>query len=157
MNASIANDARALHRLVNVATDPQDGNFGSTSGSSRRSNSRLVSQPTNVPSAAARIRDAIAERFDVRYANALEKIGDERAKAAWRHERSVDARECSDDRSGFLRSRRERHVHRGDSLMSLIITGLNHRNGADRDSREARIRRFRTGTAARRAEITARR
>lgn len=79
LNATIANDARAMHRLVNVATDPQDGNFVSMAVH-RAGQLAIGVTATNVPSAAARIRDAIAERFDARYANALEKMGDERAK-----------------------------------------------------------------------------
>jgi siroheme synthase-like protein len=78
-NATIANDARGLHRLVNVVTDPQDGNFVSMAVH-RAGQLAIGVTATNVPSAAARIRDAIAERFDARYANALEKVGDERAK-----------------------------------------------------------------------------
>ena len=78
-NAMIAKHARALHRLVNVATDPQDGNFVSMAVH-RAGQLAIGVTATNVPSAAARIRDAIAERFDARYADALEKVGDERAK-----------------------------------------------------------------------------
>jgi precorrin-2 dehydrogenase/sirohydrochlorin ferrochelatase len=78
-NAAIAKDARALHRLVNVATDPQGGNFVSMAVH-RAGQLAIGVTATNVPSAAARIRDAIAARFDSRYANALEKVGDERAK-----------------------------------------------------------------------------
>jgi precorrin-2 dehydrogenase/sirohydrochlorin ferrochelatase len=79
LNATIANDARALHRLVNVATDPQGGNFVSMAVH-RTGQLAIGVTATNVPSAAARIRDAIAERFDARYASALEKVGSERAK-----------------------------------------------------------------------------
>jgi siroheme synthase-like protein len=78
-NGAIAKDARALHRLVNVATDPQDGNFVSMAVH-RAGQLAIGVTATNVPGATARIRDAIAERFDVRYATALEKIGDERAR-----------------------------------------------------------------------------
>ena len=80
INAAIAKDARSLHRLVNVVTDPQDGNFVSMAVH-RAGQLAIGVTATNVPSAAARIRDAIAERFDDRYAAALEQLGDARAKA----------------------------------------------------------------------------
>jgi siroheme synthase-like protein len=74
VNAIIAKDARDLHRLVNVVTDPDNGNF--VSMAVHRSGPLAIGvTATNVPSAAARIRDAIGARFDDRYAVAIAMIG----------------------------------------------------------------------------------
>jgi precorrin-2 dehydrogenase/sirohydrochlorin ferrochelatase len=80
INAGIAKDARSLHRLVNVVTDPQDGNFLSMAVH-RAGQLAIGVTATSVPAAAARIRDAIAERFDDRYAAAIEQLGEARANA----------------------------------------------------------------------------
>ena len=74
VNARVAADAGARSRLVNVADAPDEGNcvmaaahvvgdlvIGVTAGS--------------VPAAAVRIRDAIAARFDGRYAESLRALG----------------------------------------------------------------------------------
>jgi siroheme synthase-like protein len=80
VNAIVAKDARNLHRLVNVVTDAEQGNF--VSMALHRSGPLAIGvTATNVPSAAARIRDAIAVRFDDRYAVALATIGAAREKA----------------------------------------------------------------------------
>jgi precorrin-2 dehydrogenase/sirohydrochlorin ferrochelatase len=70
VNAAIAADARASHRLVNVADAPGDGSFA-TMATHRSGALVLGVSAGGVPGAAARIRDAIAIRFDSRYARAL--------------------------------------------------------------------------------------
>jgi siroheme synthase-like protein len=74
VNAKVSADARAVYRLVNVADAPDDGTF--TMMAVHRSGSLVVGVSAGgVPGAAARIRDAIARRFDGRYARALELLG----------------------------------------------------------------------------------
>ncbi|HEX5972876.1 MAG TPA: bifunctional precorrin-2 dehydrogenase/sirohydrochlorin ferrochelatase [Gemmatimonadaceae bacterium] len=73
VNAKVAADARAVYRLVNVADVPDDGTF--TMMAVHRSGSLVVGVSAGgVPGAAARIRDAIARRFDGRYARALDRL-----------------------------------------------------------------------------------
>jgi siroheme synthase-like protein len=73
VNAKVAADARAVHRLVNVADEPHDGSF--TMLAVHRSGSLVVGVSAGgVPGAAARIRDAIGRRFDGRYGRALERL-----------------------------------------------------------------------------------
>jgi siroheme synthase-like protein len=75
VNATVAADARAAHRLVNVADSPDDGNFATMA--KHRSGALVVGVSAGgVPGAAARIRDAIAERFDSRYAHALADLAE---------------------------------------------------------------------------------
>lgn len=80
VNAKVGADARAVYRLVNVADAPDDGTF--TMMAVHRSGSLVVGVSTGrVPGAAARIRDAIARRFDNRYARALELLAGVRRAA----------------------------------------------------------------------------
>ncbi|HEX6598678.1 MAG TPA: bifunctional precorrin-2 dehydrogenase/sirohydrochlorin ferrochelatase [Gemmatimonadaceae bacterium] len=73
VNAKVAADARAAYRQVNVADEPDEGTF--TMMAVHRSGSLVVGVSAGgVPGAAARIRDAIAQRFDGRYARALERL-----------------------------------------------------------------------------------
>jgi len=73
-NAAVADDARRLHRLVNVAAAPETGTFANMA--THRAGHLVVGVSAGgVPGAAARIRDAIAARFDSRYAAALELLG----------------------------------------------------------------------------------
>ena len=73
-NAAVAGDARRLHRLVNVADAPDTGTFANMA--THRAGHLVVGVSAGgVPGAAARIRDAIAKRFDSRYAAALELLG----------------------------------------------------------------------------------
>lgn len=66
----IARDARELHRIILVAGAPEVGSF--TSMAVHRAGLIAIGVSTGgVPAAAVRIRDAIAERFDSRYADAL--------------------------------------------------------------------------------------
>lgn len=70
VNAAVADHARAAHRLVNVADDPAAGSFATMA--THRSGGLVIGVSAGgVPGAAARIRDAIALRFDSRYARAL--------------------------------------------------------------------------------------
>lgn len=85
VNAKVAVDARAVHRLVNVADGPDDGTF--TMMAVHRSGALVVGVSAGgVPGAAARIRDAIARRFDRRYAWALERLARVRRAALERGE-----------------------------------------------------------------------
>ncbi len=69
-NARVAQVARAEHRLVSVADSPAEGNF--VGMATHRSGEVVIGVSAGgVPRAAARIRDAIAERFDARYASAV--------------------------------------------------------------------------------------
>jgi siroheme synthase-like protein len=75
VNAQVAAHAQAAHRLVNVADSPEDGSFATMA--KHRSGSLVVGVSAGgVPGAAARIRDAIAQRFDSRYAHALADLAE---------------------------------------------------------------------------------
>lgn len=76
----IAADARTLHRLVIVAGAPEAGNC--TSMAIHHAGQLVVGVSAGgVPGAASRVRDAIAERFDSRYADALVVCAENRANA----------------------------------------------------------------------------
>ena len=72
-NARIARIARENHRLVSVSDFPTEGSF---SGMASHCSGDVVVGVSagGVPRAAARIRDAIAERFDGRYAAAIDAL-----------------------------------------------------------------------------------
>ena len=73
VNRTVAADAHAAARLVNVADRPADGSF--VTMATHRSGAVVVGvSAAGVPGAAARIRDAIAARFDSRYARALAEL-----------------------------------------------------------------------------------
>jgi siroheme synthase-like protein len=109
-NAHIARVARGNHRLVNVVDAPGEGNF--TGLATHRSGDLIIAVSAGgVPRAAARIRDAIAERFDTRYASAVEALGalrrrmlDAGGAARWKRamDRLVDSRFCARVESGAL-------------------------------------------------------
>jgi precorrin-2 dehydrogenase/sirohydrochlorin ferrochelatase len=70
VNAKVAADAHAQARLVNVADEPAEGDWVSVA--THRAGPLVIAVSVGgVPTAATRIRDAIAERFDRRYAGAL--------------------------------------------------------------------------------------
>jgi siroheme synthase-like protein len=70
VNARVAADARQAGRLVNVSDAPADGDWVTVAV--HRAGPLVVAVSAGgVPSAAGRIRDAIAERFDARYGEAL--------------------------------------------------------------------------------------
>ena len=89
-NAAVAADARTSGRLVNVADAPDVGSFATMA--THRTGALVVGVSAGgVPGAAARVRDAIARRFDERYAEALTALAtlrrsllDRGASAEWR-------------------------------------------------------------------------
>lgn len=70
VNAEIALDADARGKLVNITDYPDEGNFH-TMALHRSGDITIAVSSGGVPGAAARIRDAIAERFDARYERAV--------------------------------------------------------------------------------------
>ena len=74
VNAMVARDAETEHRLLNAADHSGDGNFAMMATHHRGPLTIGVSAG-GVPAAALRIRDAIAERFDARYGDALADLG----------------------------------------------------------------------------------
>lgn len=91
VNAEVAVDAHALGKLVNITDFPDEGNFH-TMALHRSGDVTIAVSSGGVPGAAARIRDAIAERFDGRYERAVSALrglrsrliakGDDRWRAA---------------------------------------------------------------------------
>ena len=79
-NAQVARDAEAENRLLNAADHSSDGNFAMMATHHRGPLTIGVSAG-GVPAAAIRIRDAIAERFDARYGDALADLGALRRRA----------------------------------------------------------------------------
>jgi siroheme synthase-like protein len=72
-NVMIARDAKARGMLVNVASDPETGNC--ITPAVHRSGDLVVAVSAGgVPRAAVRIRNAIAERFDRRFAHAIKRL-----------------------------------------------------------------------------------
>lgn len=79
INARVARDARAAGRLVNVVDAPQLGNC--TMPAVHRSGDLVIAVSAGgVPGAAARIRDAIGERFDDRYTAAIHELATLRSR-----------------------------------------------------------------------------
>ena len=91
VNAQIAVDANSRGKLVNITDYPDEGNFH-TMALHRSGDVTIAVSAGGVPGAAARIRDAIAERFDGRYERAVSALrglrsrliagGDDRWRAA---------------------------------------------------------------------------
>jgi precorrin-2 dehydrogenase/sirohydrochlorin ferrochelatase len=74
VNARVAADARALGRLVNVVDAPGDGNCATVAV--QRADGLVIGVSAGgVPAAAARVRDALAQRFDGRYGAAVATLG----------------------------------------------------------------------------------
>ncbi len=73
VNAQIAVDANARGKLVNITDYPDEGNFH-TMALHRSGDVTIAVSAGGVPGAAARIRDAIAERFDGRYERAVSAL-----------------------------------------------------------------------------------
>jgi siroheme synthase-like protein len=70
VNRRVADDGHAAHRLVNVADDPARGNCRTTA--THRAGDLVIGiSAGGVPSAAVRIRDSLAARFDDRYGDAV--------------------------------------------------------------------------------------
>ena len=113
VNAVVALDARTAGRLVNVADAPGDGSF-STMATHRLGALIIGVSAGGVPSAAARIRDALALRFDARYASALSELAALRRRMldaddgeSWRRRADmlIDERFCDAVESGELATR----------------------------------------------------
>ncbi|MFL5482698.1 MAG: bifunctional precorrin-2 dehydrogenase/sirohydrochlorin ferrochelatase [Gemmatimonadaceae bacterium] len=79
-NAQIAIDANANGQLVNITDFPDEGNFH-TMALHRSGDVTIAVSAGGVPGAAARIRDAIAERFDSRYEQAVSVLRGLRARS----------------------------------------------------------------------------
>ncbi|MEO8561375.1 MAG: NAD(P)-dependent oxidoreductase [bacterium] len=115
VNADVAAHARAANRLVNVADLPDSGSFATMAA--HRAGSLVIGVSAGgVPGAAARIRDAIALRFDGRYARAIGRLAelrrallDRHDAAAWRalSTEVLDARFCDAVEQGALDARVE--------------------------------------------------
>ena len=73
VNARIAVDAHSRGKLVNITDFPDEGNFH-TMALHRSGDITIAVSAGGVPGAAARIRDAIAERFDGRYGRAVSAL-----------------------------------------------------------------------------------
>jgi len=73
VNARIAVDAHASGKLVNITDYPDEGDFH-TMAVHRSGDVTIAVSSGGVPGAAARIRDAIAERFDGRYERAVSAL-----------------------------------------------------------------------------------
>jgi siroheme synthase-like protein len=73
VNAQVALDAHSRGKLVNITDFPDEGNFH-TMALHRSGDVTIAVSAGGVPGAAARIRDAIAERFDARYERAISAL-----------------------------------------------------------------------------------
>lgn len=89
-NARVAAEAREARRLVNVADAPDEGNCW-TAATHRAGDLVVAVTAGGAPAVAARVRDAIAARFDARYAAAAgalvalrRRTLDARGADAWR-------------------------------------------------------------------------
>lgn len=113
VNAAVAADAIAAGRLVNVADASAAGSF--TMMAAHRSGGLVVGvSAAGVPGAAARIRDAIARRFDDRYGRALDGLAairrsmvDRGARDEWRAIAGdlIDGEFCESVEQGTLDAR----------------------------------------------------
>ncbi|MFN2570263.1 MAG: bifunctional precorrin-2 dehydrogenase/sirohydrochlorin ferrochelatase [Gemmatimonadales bacterium] len=79
INAQVAADARVRGKLVNITDRAEEGNFHSMA-LHRSGDVTIAVSAGGVPGAAARIRDAIAERFDGRYERAVSALRGLRSK-----------------------------------------------------------------------------
>lgn len=73
VNTQVAVDAHSRGKLVNITDFPDEGNFH-TMAMHRSGEVTIAVSAGGVPGAAARIRDAIAERFDGRYERAVSAL-----------------------------------------------------------------------------------
>jgi len=73
VNVRVADTARTLGMLVNLADDPGAGTF-ITLATHRAGDLVVAVTAGGVPGVAARVRDAIASRFDTRYAAAVSAL-----------------------------------------------------------------------------------
>jgi precorrin-2 dehydrogenase/sirohydrochlorin ferrochelatase len=79
VNARVTDDARRCGRLVNVADDGGAGDFV-TPAIHRQGDLLIAATAGGVPAVAARVRDAIAERFDDRYSDAIQQLAELRSR-----------------------------------------------------------------------------
>ena len=110
LNGRVARLAVGASRLVSVADAPAEGNF--ISMATHRAGDLVVGVSAGgVPRAATRIRDAIAARFDARYARAIDvlrarrrRLLDSGQRAEWDRatKELVDERFCARVESGAL-------------------------------------------------------
>jgi len=110
INASVADDARAAGKLVNVADAPERSDFV-TPAVHRVGEVVVAVVAGGVPSAAARIRDAIASSIDERYGRAVDELSvlrrtllDRGERDAWRaaSAKAIDAGFCARVEAGTL-------------------------------------------------------
>jgi siroheme synthase-like protein len=87
VNARIAVDANSRGKLVNITDYPDEGNFH-TMALHRSGDVIIAVSSGGVPGAAARIRDAIAERFDGRYERAVSALRGLRSRLLARDDQS---------------------------------------------------------------------
>jgi siroheme synthase-like protein len=73
VNARVAVDSHSAGKLVSITDYPDEGNFHSMA-LHRSGEVTIAVSSGGVPGAAARIRDAIAERFDGRYERAVSAL-----------------------------------------------------------------------------------
>jgi siroheme synthase-like protein len=113
VNAAIARDTDAENRLLNAADQSDDGNFAMMAAH-RRGGLTIGVSAGGVPAAATRIRDAIAERFDARYGDALSDLAALRRRLinagearTWRERAGelIDAEFCDAVEEGSLAER----------------------------------------------------
>ncbi len=79
INGTVARDAHALGRLVNVVDAPSEGNCA-TAAIHRSGDLVIAVSAGGVPKAAARIRDCISGRFGEAYAAAITELSSIRSK-----------------------------------------------------------------------------
>lgn len=77
VNEAVVTDAKAAGKLVNRADSAAGGNFSTMAV--HRAGDLTVGVVAGVPGAAVRVRDVIAQRFDQRYADAIEFLVTARA------------------------------------------------------------------------------
>ena len=113
VNASVARDADLEGRLVNVVDAPDEG--GWTAMATHSAGDLVIAvSAAGVPGAARRVRDAIAARFDGRYADGLSRLAalrrrtiSTRGGAEWRRAAAdlTDASFCDDVEKGAFAGR----------------------------------------------------
>ncbi len=113
LNADIARAARSRNRLINVVDAPEEGNC-ITPAIYREGDLLIAVSTGGVPSAAARIRDAIAAQLGAPYAEAVSLLGSLRTRLldagkrdAWARAREelIDERFCDRVAAGEFSAR----------------------------------------------------
>jgi precorrin-2 dehydrogenase/sirohydrochlorin ferrochelatase len=97
-NAAVANDADRVGRLASVADAPEEGAW--TAMATHRAGDLVIAvSAAGVPGAARRVRDALASRFDGRYADGLARLAALRRDTIARRGRD-QWRRAADDLTG---------------------------------------------------------